>query len=108
VISGCHNNEPRSPSLSSSKSEEEYHIRVKKDSNRMDKDDSAPTSSSINLEYATQGGQNNQVSKAADPTLNMRMQGISTAQPALNMPASKNVFNVQLNYDPNQILDPDS
>ena len=38
----------------------------------------------------------------------MRMQGILTAQPALNMPASKNMFDVQLNYNPNQVLDPDS
>ena len=37
----------------------------------------------------------------------MRMQGILTAQPALNMPASKNMFDVQLNYNPNQALDPD-
>jgi len=69
---------PRSPSLLSSESEEEYHIRVKRDSNRMDEDDSAPTSSSINLEYVTQGGQNNQVSKVADPILNMRIQDIPT------------------------------
>jgi len=64
---------PRSPSLLSSESEEEYHIWVKRDSNRIDENDPVPTSSSINLKYATQGGQNNQVSKMADPTLNMRM-----------------------------------
>jgi len=99
---------PRSPSLLLSKCEEEYHIRVKWESNRMDEDIPVNSSSNFSLEYAIQKGQNYQVSKMANPTLNIRMQGVSTAQLALNQPSSKNMFNIQLNYDPNQALDPKS
>jgi len=99
---------PRSPSLLLSKCEEEYHIRVKWESNRMDEDIPVNSSSNFSLEYAIQKGQNYQVSKVANSTLNIRMQGVSTAQLALNQPSSKNVFNIQLNYDPNQALDPKS
>ena len=69
---------PRSPSLLSSESGEEYHIWVKWESDRMDKDKPAIPSSNFSLEYETQKGQNHQVSKAADPTTNMRMQGVLT------------------------------
>jgi len=34
------------------------------------------------------------------------MQGVLTVQLALNQPSSENVFNIQLNYNPNQALDP--
>ena len=97
-----------SPSLSSSECEEEYHIRVKRESDRMDKDEPVNSSSNFSLEYATQEGQNYQVSKAADPTHNTRMQCDPTAGPALNQPSSESMFNIQLNYDPNQALDPES
>jgi len=80
---------PRSPSLSSSEYEEEYHIQVKWESDRMDEDVSINSSSNFSLEYAIQKGQNYQVSKAVDPTLNTRMQGVSTTQPALNQHPAK-------------------
>ena len=99
---------PRSPSLLLSKCEEECHIRVKRKSNRIDKDNLVNSLSNFSLEYTTQEGQIHQVSKAADPTLNMRMQNVLTAQLALSQPSSKNVFNIQLNYDPNQALNPES
>jgi len=38
---------------------------------------------------------------------NTRMQGILTVGPTLNHPPSENMFNIHLNYDPNQALDPD-
>ena len=38
----------------------------------------------------------------------MRMQDILIVQLALNQPASKNMFNFQLNYNPNQALDSES
>jgi len=74
----------------------------------MDEDKPTISSSNFSLEYKTQEGQNHQVSKAADPTTNTRMQDVSTVQLALNQPPSKNVFNIHLNYDPNQALDPKS
>jgi len=42
---------PKSPSLSSSKSGEKYYIRVKHESDRMDEDESAISSSNFSLEY---------------------------------------------------------
>jgi len=50
----------------------------------MDKDKPAISSSNFSLEYEIQKSQNYQVSKAADPTRDMRMQGGLTVQPALN------------------------
>jgi len=99
---------PRFPSHSLNKSKEEYYIQVKQESNRMDENDPTTSSNDFSLEYMTQEGQNHQVSKTADPPLNIRMQGVLTVQPALNHPASKNMFNIQLNYDSNQALDPKS
>ena len=71
----------------------------------MDKDEPAIPSSNFSLEYEIQEGQNYQVSKAADPTIDTRMQGGLTVQPALNQPPSESMFNIHLNYDPNQALD---
>jgi len=71
----------------------------------MDEDDPATSSNNFSLEYTTQEGQNHQVSKVADSLLNMRIQGVLTVQLALNQPASKNMFDVQLNYNFNQALD---
>jgi len=45
---------PRSPLLLSSECDEEYHIRIKWESNRMDKDKSVNFSSNFSLEYAIQ------------------------------------------------------
>ena len=44
---------PRSPSHLLNKSEKEYHIQVKQESNRMDKDDPATSSNDFSLEYMT-------------------------------------------------------
>ena len=42
---------PRSPSISSSKCSEEYHIHVKRESNRMDEDEPVTFISSIKVQY---------------------------------------------------------
>ena len=62
---------PRSPSISSSECSEEYHVCVKRMSDRMDEDEPVGTSDSIKLEYASQEGQKDQVSMATDTTRNM-------------------------------------
>ena len=67
---------PRSPSMSLSKCDKEYHIRVQRESDKMveNNNDIEPANSigSIRLKYITQEGQNNQVSKVADTSLNTR------------------------------------
>ena len=63
---------------------------------------------SFELEYTTQKSQNNQVSKVADFPSNMRQQYAPTTGPTLSQPYCENVVNIQLNYNPNQALDPES
>jgi len=70
-----------------------------------DKPDNSP--GNVKLEYKTQS-QNHQVSKAADSPANTRQQCAPTADPTLNISRCESVFNVQLNYDPDTALDPDS
>ena len=98
----------RSPLLSLSDCKEEYHIRIKRKSDRMDEDSSIASADSIQIEYMTQEGQNDQVSKVADNTNNLCQQCISNEDLALNQPSRNNMFNIQLNYDINQALDPES
>ena len=59
---------PRFPSISLNKCGEEYYIWVKKESNRIDEDEPVTSVGSIQIEYATQEGQNGQVSKVSDNT----------------------------------------
>ena len=49
---------PRSLLLLLSECEEEYHIQVKRESNRIDEDDPTISSNNFSLEYTTQKGQN--------------------------------------------------
>jgi len=91
----------------SSESKEEYHTPVQQESDRMDKDEPDNSPGSVKLEYKTQS-QNYQVSKVADSPSNMRQQCALTANPTLNIPHCESIFNVQLNYNPDAALDPDS
>ena len=45
---------PRSSSISSSEHSEDYHIRVKRDNDRIDEDKPVSSISSIKIEYASQ------------------------------------------------------
>ena len=67
---------PKSPSMSLSKCDKEYYICVQKKSKKMVKNDNdiepAYSIGSVSLKYMIQEGQNNQVSKAADTSLNSR------------------------------------
>jgi len=88
-------------------------MRVQKTSDRMDEDNSVSTSDSIQLEYMNPKDQNGQVSKAADTTSPnitspTHQQHAVNEVLALNQPASNNVVNIQLNYDIDQTLDPES
>ena len=49
---------PRSPSISSSKCSEDYHVHVKRDGNRMNENEPVGSIGSIKVEYISQGGQN--------------------------------------------------
>ena len=97
-----------SPSTISNLSKEEYTLHMQLESDRMDENKPFKSSNKFSLEYMTQEGQNNQVSKAADFPPNTEMQGTPTADLILNHSPSKNVFNIHLNYNPNQALDSNS
>jgi len=95
----------RSPSISSSKYSEEYHVHVKRRSNRMDKDEPVGTIDSIKLEYVFQRGQKDQISMVTDITRNMMHQHASNEDRVSELMPINNVFNVNLNYDIDQALD---
>ena len=63
---------PRFLSISLSNYDEEYYIWVKRESDRMVKDEPVNSIGSICIKYVTQEGQNNQVSKIANSTSNIR------------------------------------
>jgi len=96
---------PKSLSIFSSKYSKEYHIHIKRESNRMDEDEPVTSIGSIKVEYALQKGQKDQVSKATDITNNMLQQCVSSKDLASSSTTSNSVFNIQLNYDINQALD---
>ena len=75
----------------------------------MIKDDLITLSDSPQLEYMTPKSKNIQVSKTADPITNIRQQCAQNVAPALNnnVVNKDNMFNIQLNYDINQALDPE-
>ena len=74
----------------------------------MDKDKPVTSSSSVQLEYVTSSSQNGQVNKTANITNISCHQHVSNKVLALNQPARSNVVNIQLNYDINQALKPES
>jgi len=102
-------NHSRSSLLSSDISAEEYAVRMQRESDRMDQDDpSAPSTNSLLVEYKTVSEQALHVSKVADTHNPVRQQYVLTMKPTLNKPVGKNIFNVWLNYDPDQALNPES
>ena len=98
---------PRSPSISSSECSKDYHIYVKRNSDRMDENKPVSSIGSIKVEYTSQGGQKDQVSKMANITNNMLQQCVPSKDPALNFTSSNSMFNINLNYNINQVLDPE-
>ena len=78
---------PRLPSISLSECSKDYHICIKRESDRMNKDNSVNSIGSIKVKYTSQGGQKNQVSKVTDNTNNTLQQHISN-----KIPASSTIF----------------
>jgi len=96
---------PRSSSISLSECSEEYHVCVKRMSNRMNQNKPVRTSNSIKLEYASQKEQKDQVSMTTDTTRNTMHQCVLNINWASE--PTPNMFNVNLNYNINQALDPE-
>ena len=75
----------------------------------MDKDESVILSNStIQLEYKTQRSQQGSTSKAAKTTTAIYQQHVINEILALSHPTRNNVVNIQLSYDINQALEPES
>jgi len=98
---------PRSLSLLLlvSNCDEEYHVHVQRESNKIDENKPINSSGNVELEYVTPKSQPNQVSKAVDLSFNMRQQYAPTVSSTLNQLHGKDIVNIHLNYDPNQALD---
>jgi len=96
-------------------SEEEYNVQVARESG-MDIDDEHVTESNIVLtldtqiisEKATLKCQFDQFSQVANIRPPLSQQRVSNEGSSLNQSAGPSVLNVQLNYNPDQALDPDS
>ena len=71
----------------------------------MDEDEPISSIGSIKVEFTAQGGQKDQVSKAADTTNDMLQQHVLSKDLALNSIPGNSMFNINLNYDINQALD---
>ena len=98
---------PRSPSISSSECSEDYHVHIKRESDRINKDEPVGSIDSIKLEYVFQRGQKDQVSKATDITSDIIQQCVSNEDMATNPTPGSNIFNINLNYNIDQALDPE-
>ena len=97
---------PRSPSISLSKCSKDYYVCVKGMSDRMDEDEPVNSNGSIKVEYVSQEGQKDQVSKVTDNTNNTLQQCVSNEVPASSTTSSNSMFDIQLSYDVDQALDP--
>ena len=86
----------RTLSLFSSEYDKDYTTRVQRESDRMVKDNPVTPSNSPLLEYAAPKSQNNQVSKMADPTTNIRQQHAMNIGLVLNNKStnSSNMINI--------------
>ena len=105
---------PKISSMFLSKCEENYTERMKRLNDMIVEEDPVIVSNSVlslstqvELEYVSPKSQSGHVSKATNNSISVRQQYAPTADPILNQPAGSNMFNMQLNYDPNQALDPD-
>jgi len=85
-------------------------MRVQRESDRMVKDDSVTPTDSPQLEYVILRNKGIQVSKMTEPPTNSRQQHVENIGLAINNNTvdNNNVFNIQLNYNINQALDPES
>ena len=100
----------RTVSKSSSKALVNYATRIEHLNDFPENEEIRKPVNSSQLLYAILEEQDNQVSKAADSSSTIKQQCVSNKNPALNkaINSNKNMFNVQLSYNVNQILDPES
>ena len=84
-------------------------MRVQRGSDRMVEDDSVTPTDSTQLEYVILRNKGIQVSKVTEPPTNSRQQHVENIGLAINNNTvdNNNVFNIQLNYNINQALDPE-
>jgi len=73
----------------------------------MNKNELVSSIGSIKLEYVSQKRQKNQISKVTNITSNILQQCVSSEDLALNPTTSNSMFNINLNYNIDQVLDPE-
>ena len=96
--------------MSSSETSVDYATRMEWLNNLPDNEETRELIDSSQLSYVTPGKQGNQVSKMADSSSSREQQYVINENLALSKATNSNehMFNVQLSYDVNQVLDPES
>ena len=90
---------PRFSSISLSECSKDYHVCVKRESDKMDKNKPVNSIGGIKVEYAFQRRQKDQVSKMTDNTNNTLQQHVSNKVLASSTTSSNSMFDIQLSYD---------
>jgi len=85
---------PRFPSISSSESEEEYHVHIQRISDKIDEDDPVPESNINQVEDITLEKRKNLGSKTTDNTGNILHQHVPNEVLASSPPSRSYVFNI--------------
>jgi len=86
----------------------DYARKMKRQNNDLDEDEVQEPIDSSQLSYTTQKSQGNKSSKVADLSTNTRPQHVNNVEHVCSNQDNNNVFNIQLNYNINQAIDPDS
>ena len=97
----------RMVSMSSSKASVDYATRIERLNNFLNNEEVKEPIDNLQLFHMAIGGQDNQVSKVANSSSSREQQHVFNKNLALNRAtnSNKHVFNVQILYDVNQILD---
>ena len=86
----------------------DYTRKMERQNNNLDEDKVQEPIDSSQLSYVTQKSQDNKSSRVANLSTNIESQHVNNVEHTHNNQDDNNMFNIQLNYNINQAIDPDS
>ena len=86
----------------------DYTGKMERQNNNLDEDEVQEPIDSSQLSYVTQKSQDNKSSRVANLSTNIESQHVNNVEHTHNNQDDNNMFNIQLNYNINQAIDPDS
>ena len=86
----------------------DYTGKMERQNNNLDEDKVQEPIDSSQLSYVTQKSQDNKSSGVANLSTNIESQHVNNVEHTHNNQDDNNMFNIQLNYNINQAIDPDS